>query len=176
MEIRFALPRFRSLFFAGLVLCIQMGIFLGGAFILFFLYNPPLNEAAGEFSSSLYPYALFEIGIFLLSSIIAFWISRWEIKTIVALFAAEIGVLLFVQLFSNLWGDTCTTLISLNHYPVLPKPSCGRSSLNPLSVWFGIFFVMTLLLWDFILYQRIKGKDTSTHHGGTLRINFEKSV
>ncbi len=174
MEIRFSLPRFRDLLFEGLVLCIQMGIFFVGVFFLFSFYYPdPSIFVPGEISRS----HLFEFAIFLCSSIIAFWISRWKIKMAIALFATEISVLLFVQLLSNLWGYECTTLISLSHFPELSIPKCGISSLNPLSIWFGVFLMTTVLLWDFALQQRIKGESLKARHSHRIvRVTFEKSV
>lgn len=175
ITLQFSLPNFRSVVSSVLVFCIQIGIFLGAVFLLYSSYNPQIPEslqvpADWELSWSFYPYIVFEFGIFLCSSAIAFWISRWERRTITILFAAEIGALLFTQLLSNVWGFACTTLVTVSHFPALGYPSCGMSSLNLHSFAFGLFAVMTLSLW--ILFLNNVARKTYAHRH--YRVIFEK--
>jgi hypothetical protein len=135
LQISFALPSLQSFMPAILVFVVQMGIFLGAVYLLYSSYHPQIPEylqvpSDWELSWNLYPYLVFEIGIFLCASAIAFWISRWGQRMISALFAAEIGALLFTQLLSYVWGNPCSILITTSHWPALGYPSCGISSLN----------------------------------------------
>lgn len=156
LRISFSLPSFQSFMPAILVFAVQMGIFFGTVFFLYSSYNPQVPEylqvpSDWGLSWSLYPYLVFEIGIFLCASAIAFWIARWERRTISVLFAAEIGALLFTQLFSYVWGNPCSILITTSHFPALGYPSCGMSSFNLHTFAFSFFAVMTLSLWILLL-------------------------
>ncbi len=156
LRISFSLPSFQSFMPAILVFTVQMGIFLGAVFLLYSSYHPQVPvylqvPSDGELSRNLYPYLVFEIGIFLCASAIAFWMSRWGRRMISTLFAAEIGALLFTQLFSYVWGNPCSILITASHFPALGYPSCGISSLNIHTFAFNFFAVMTLGLWILLL-------------------------
>jgi hypothetical protein len=163
VTLQFWLPSFQSIISAALVFAIQIGISLGGVFLLYYFYHPQIpknlqTEADWMIQWGPYPYFLIEIAIFLCASMIAIWISHWERKTKIILFAAEIGILLFVQLMSTTWGYACTTLISMSHFPIQGKPSCGMSSINISSFGFLLFMVATVSLWIFLLNTAAKRK------------------
>jgi len=175
ITLQFSLPSFQAVISSILVFSIQMGLFLGAVFLLYSSYHPQIPEtlqvpADWELSWSLYPFIIFEIGIFLCSSLIAFWLSRWQKRTSVVLFAAEIGALLFTQLLSNVWGYACTTLITVSHFPALGYPSCGKSSLNLHSFAFGLFAVITVSLWILLLNNVARKANTNKHY----RVILEK--
>lgn len=159
MKIRFAPLGYRSVLWTIWILCLQVAIFFGGMFLLSTLYHPEIPEHLlvpkdWEISHDLYPYAFFESIIFVISTMIAFSLSPWSLKTVIFLVAGEIATLFFLQLLSSAWEYDCEMLISLSHHAALSKPNCGISSLNILSLWFGMFLIATILLWHWILSKR----------------------
>ncbi|MDB4978337.1 MAG: hypothetical protein JWM56_523 [Candidatus Peribacteria bacterium] len=167
ITLQFWLPSFQSVVSAVLVFGIQMGMFLAGVFLLYSSYHPQIPESLQAESDwilhlSLYPYLLIEITIFLCASLVAFWISRWQRRTKTILFAVEMGILLFAQLVSSIWGYACTILIDVSHFPALGTPRCGISSINVSSFGFVLFCAITLVLWIFLLNTAVRREAPSS--------------